>query len=182
MNTIDLVIGIILLIAFFMGFRKGLLRSLAALIGLVVGVYGAMYFSDYARVYIERWFDWSEDLTSLAAFLVTFLLIMIVFSILGRLLTKVANFAMMGIFNKLFGGVFNALKFAFLISVIFMFVNASEDYRILSPEQRADSVLYEPVASLAPAILPAIMNEVDELNIDLPEINNPLEKATDSIE
>lgn len=89
---------------------------------------------------------------------------------------------MMGIFNKLFGGVFNALKFAFLISVIFMFVNASEEYSILSPEKREASMLYEPIASIAPAILPAIMKEVDELDIDLPEINSPFENKEDSIQ
>lgn len=182
MNTIDIVVGIILIIAFFMGFRKGILKTLASLIGLVASVYGAMYFSDYARVYVERWFDWSDDLTSLASFLITFMVIMLVFSILGRVLTKVANFAMMGIFNKLFGGVFNALKFTFLISVIFMFVSASENYTILSPEQREASVLYEPVASIAPAILPAILKEVDELDIDMPEINSPFEEKEDSIQ
>ncbi|MCG2417453.1 CvpA family protein [Aequorivita sp. F47161] len=184
MNTIDIVIGIILIIAFFMGFRKGILRSLASLIGLVAGVYGAMFFSDYARVYIEKWFDWSEDLTNIASFLITFFIIMFLFALLGRILTKVADFAMMGIFNKIFGGVFNALKFAFILSVVFMFVNASEDYRILSPEQRDDSILYTPVAAIAPAILPAIMKEVDELNIELPEINSPLENENvkDSIE
>lgn len=165
-----------------MGFRKGILKALASLIGLVAGVYGAMYFSDYARVYVERWFDWSDDLTSLASFLITFMLIMLVFSILGRILTKVADFAMMGIFNKLFGGVFNALKFAFLISVIFMFVNASEEYSILSPDKREASMLYEPIASIAPAILPAIMKEVDELDIDLPEINSPFENKEDTIQ
>jgi membrane protein required for colicin V production len=170
MNTIDIVLGIILIIAFFLGFKKGLLRTLTSLIGLVVGVYCAMYFSDYVKVYIEKWFTWSEDLISLASFLVTFFIIMLLFSILGRLLTKVADFAMLGIFNKLGGGIFNALKFAFLISVIFMFVNASENYSILSEEKRENSRLYEPVASLAPAILPTIMKEVDNLNIDGTEI------------
>lgn len=182
MNTIDIVIGIILIIAFFMGFRKGLLRALASLIGLVLGVYCAMYFSGYVRVYIERWFNWSEDITSIASFLITFFLIMLLFSIIGRLLTKVADFAMMGIFNKLFGGIFNALKYAFLISVVFMFVNASEDYRILSPRERDTSVLYEPIATIAPAILPVIMKEVDELNIDFPDMNTPSEKYKDSIQ
>lgn len=166
MNTIDIVLGIIFIIAFFLGFRKGILRSLASLIGLVVGVYCAMFFSDYVRVYIERWFDWSEDLTRIASFLITFFLIMFLFALLGRLLTKVADFAMLGIFNKLFGGVFNVLKYAFLISVIFMFVNASENYRILTEEKRDSSKLYWPVASIAPAVLPTIMKEVDNLNLD----------------
>ncbi|OAD90529.1 hypothetical protein A7A78_06260 [Aequorivita soesokkakensis] len=164
MNTIDIVIGIIFIIAFFVGFSKGLLRSLASLIGIVVGVYCAMFFSGYVRVYLENWFNWSADTTQVAAFVITFLLIMLLFSLLGRLLTKVADFAMLGIFNKLFGGIFNVLKFAFLISVVFMFVNASENYRILTEEQREASVLYGPVAMIAPAILPAIMKEVDEYN------------------
>jgi membrane protein required for colicin V production len=164
MNTIDIVIGIIFIIAFFVGFSKGLLRSLASLIGIVVGVYCAMFFSGYVRVYLEDLFNWSVDATQVASFVATFLLIMVLFSILGRLLTKVADFAMLGIFNKIFGGVFNVLKFAFLISVVFMFVNASENYRILTPEQRETSVLYEPVVMIAPAILPTLMKQVDEYN------------------
>lgn len=170
MNTIDVVLGIIFAIAFFVGFKKGLLRSLASLIGLVAGVYCAMYFSDYVKVYLEKWFEWSEDLTRIASFLITFFLIMFLFSLLGRLLTKVADFAMLGIFNKIFGGVFNVLKFAFLISVIFMFVSASENYRILTEEKRESSLLYNPVASIAPAVLPTLMKEVENLNIDDPEI------------
>lgn len=181
MNTIDIVIGIILIIAFIMGFRKGLLRSLASLIGLVAGVYGAMFFSDYARVYLESWFDWSADLTNIASFLITFLVIMLLFSLVGRILTKVADFAMMGLFNKLFGGVFNAFKFAFLLSVVFMFVNASENYRILSPEERDASLLYTPVAAIAPAILPSIIKEVDQLDLDLPTLENKKEAEKDSI-
>ncbi|MDN3723033.1 CvpA family protein [Aequorivita sp. SDUM287046] len=170
MNTIDIIIGLILIIAFFVGFSKGLLRSLASLIGIVVGVYCAMFFSDYVGRYLVRWFDWSADTTNVVAFVVTFLLIMILFSILGRLLTKVADFAMLGIFNKLFGGVFNVLKLAFLISVVFMFVNASEEYEILTPEQRQDSKLYGPVAMIAPAILPTIMKEVGDYNLGDEEI------------
>ncbi len=45
-----------------------------------------------------------------------------------------------------------------------MFVNASENYRILTEEQREASVLYGPVAMIAPAILPEIMKEVEEYN------------------
>lgn len=166
MNAIDIVLGIIFVIAFFVGFKKGILRVLASLIGLVAAVYGAIAFSDPLKVYLENWFDWSQDLTKIVAFIITFLLITLLFSILGRILTKVADFAMLGIFNKLFGGIFNILKFSFLMSVVFMFVNASENYRILSEEERESSVLYKPVASLAPAILPTIMEEVKGIEMD----------------
>lgn len=187
MNTIDIVLGIILIIAFFMGFRKGLLRSLASLIGLVAGVYGAMVFSEHVEVYLVRWFNWSEDLNRIAAFLILFFIIMIVFALLGRVLTKMADFMMMGLFNKIFGGLFNALKYAFLLSVVFMFVNASDTYRILSPEKRDSSILYGPVALLAPAILPEIKKHVDEFDLDfingdkkVEEVEAPAHQELDS--
>lgn len=169
MNTIDIVIGLILIIAFIIGFSKGLLRSLASLIGIVVGVYCAMFFSGFVGDYLIRWFDWNSNTTSVVAFVVTFLLIMILFSLIGRVLTKVADFAMLGIFNKLFGGIFSVLKYAFLVSVVFMFVNNSEDYRILTEQQRDASYLYHPVASIAPAILPEIMKKVDEMDLPMKE-------------
>lgn len=52
-----------------------------------------------------------------------------------------------------------------------MFVNASENYRILTEEKRDSSTLYAPVAAIAPAILPKIMKEVENLNLDTPEIS-----------
>lgn len=161
MNTIDIVLGVILLIGFVIGFKKGLFVALAGLIGLIAGVYGALYFSGFAAGYLSVWFNWSEATTNLAAFAVTFLGIVLLVSLAGRFLTKIADFAALGIVNKLLGAVFNVLKYAFIVSVIFMFVNVSERYSILSEEDRASSVLYVPVASLAPLVLPHILNEVD---------------------
>lgn len=163
MNTIDIVLGVILLIAFVVGFKKGLFVALAGLIGVIAGVYGAVYFSEYAAGYIAGWTDWNEQTVNLTAFAVTFLSIVIIISMAGKALTKIADFAALGIINKLFGAVFNVLKFAFIISVVFMFVNTSSKFSILSLEDREDSVLYAPVASLAPLVVPYILKEVDEL-------------------
>lgn len=177
MNSIDIVLGLIFIIAFFLGFRKGLLRALASLVGLVVGVYCAMFFSEYVRVYVERWFHWSDEVNYVVSFLATFLIIMTLFSLLGRVLTKVASVAMLGIFNKVMGGVFNILKYAFLVSVVFMFVNASEDYRILDEKKRDESLLYTPVSIIAPAILPTIMKKIDEINSD--EEEKPMDENSE---
>ncbi len=163
MNMVDIGLGIILLIGFFTGFKKGLFVALASLIGLIAGVYGALYFSDYAAGYISNWFNWGEQTTQLAAFGVTFLGIIFLVSMAGKLLTKVADFAMLGIINKLLGGVFSAITYAFIISVIFMFINASSSTSgyIISEEKKAESTLYAPIASLAPIVLPHILKEVD---------------------
>ena len=161
MNTIDLVLGVILLIAFVMGFKKGLFVALAGLVGVIAGVYGAVYFSGFAAGYIAGWTDWNEQTVNLAAFAVTFLIIVVLISLAGKALTKIADFAALGVINKLLGAVFNVLKFAFIVSVVFMFVNASPSFSILSEEDRETSVLYVPVASLAPLVVPYILKEVE---------------------
>jgi len=163
MSVVDIVLGIILLFAFYTGLKKGLFVTLASLVGLIAGVFGAIYFSHYAGAFLSGAFDWGEQTTNLVAFAVTFLVIVLVISLAGKILTKIADFAALGLINKLLGGLFNALKFAFIISVIFMFVNASESVSgfMISEEKKADSILYEPVAMLAPLILPNILAEVD---------------------
>ncbi len=180
MSVLDIIIGIIILFAFYKGAKQGLFVTLASLIGLVLGVIGAVYFSDYAADYIGDKVSWSEQIVNLVAFAVTFLVIVLVVGLAGKTLTKVADFAALGLVNKILGGVFNGLKYAFIISVIFMFINASSFASgfIISEEKKEASILYEPVAALAPLVMPHILEKVDELKPDedkYDEDNPPVE-------
>jgi len=158
MNWVDIVIGIILILAFFSGFKKGLFVALASLVGIVAGVLGAIYFSDFAGNYISRWFDWGDQMTKWASFAVTFAGIVLAVSLAGKFLTKIADFAMLGLLNKLLGGVFSVLQYAFILSVIFMFLEGySGTGYVVSEEKKSESKLYDPIASLAPMILPNVM-------------------------
>jgi membrane protein required for colicin V production len=163
MSMVDIILGILLMFSFYTGLKKGLFVALASLIGLIAGVYVAIYFSHIAATYLSKAFNWSEQATNLTAFAVTFLVIIFIISLAGKLLTKIADFAALGLINKLAGGVFNTLKFAFLISVIFMFINASTSISglIISEEKKAESVLYDPIASLAPLVLPNLLEKVE---------------------
>lgn len=171
MNTIDIVLGLLFLLAFSIGFRKGLISTLASLIGLFFGVILALRFSSYVEEYLYRWFDWGYDITRLVAFLLTFFLVLIAFSILEKILTKAINFIMLGWANKIFGGVFNVIKYAFLISVVIMYVGSTDGYTMLTAKQKKGSLLYKPVAAIAPAVLPEITSSVKKLNKEI----NPIE-------
>jgi membrane protein required for colicin V production len=178
MSAVDIVLGIILIIAFYTGIKKGLFVALASLVGLIAGVFGAIYFSHFAGAFLSGAFDWSEQTINLAAFAITFLAIIIVVNMAGKLLTKVADFAALGMINKLAGGVFNALKYAFIISVIFMYINATTSISgfLISEEKKADSVLYEPIASLAPMILPNLLAEFENIRKGDDKTENPQEE------
>ncbi len=167
MNLLDIILGIILVFSFFQGMKKGLFVTLASLIGLVLGVIGAIYFSEYAASYINDWFSMNERASGFTAMAVTFIAIVIIVNWAGKFLTKIADFAFLGVFNKILGGVFNMIISAFIVSVIFMFFNDwnATEY-VISEEKKNNSYLYEPVASLAPMVLPNLVEEVE--NIDLP--------------
>ena len=168
MNLLDIILGIILVFSFFQGMKKGLFVTLASLIGLVLGVIGAIYFSEYAASYINDWFSLNKQTIDFAAMAVTFVAIVIIVNWAGKFLTKIADFAFLGVFNKILGGVFNMIISAFIVSVIFMFFNEwnATEY-VISEEKKNNSYLFEPIANLAPLVLPDLVEEIE--NIDIPK-------------
>ncbi|MCF6307454.1 MAG: CvpA family protein [Flavobacteriaceae bacterium] len=182
MNIFDIVLGIILVFAFIRGMKKGLFVTLASLIGLVLGVIAAIYFSEYAAKYIINWFDWSKQTSNIVARLVTFIAVVVVINWAGKFLTKLADFAFLGIFNKLLGGVFNVLIIAFIISVVFMFFNQwnTTNY-VISEEKTKDSILYKPMIALAPMVLPDLMETVEDIEFPEELIDQVKEKTEEKI-
>lgn len=170
MNTIDIVFGIILVLGLIQGFKKGLFVELASLVGLIAAIYGAIHFSHFAADWLVERTSWTERIINLAAFAITFVLIVLIVSLAGKVLTKIADFAMLGIINKIAGAAFALVKYAFLLSVVIMFLNeANERIGFVSEEAMEESVLFSPVKSIAPALLPAILAKAEKENIYNPD-------------
>ena len=166
MNTVDIVLGIFLLYGLVRGFFRGFLTELASLVGLVAGIYGAIHFSYYAGEFLSQHVDWDIEIINLASLAITFLIIIFVVSLVGKMLTKVADFAALGIVNKLLGAAFGLLKSAFIASVIIMFfMSSNKTLEFVETETLEESVLYEPVAVIAPIILPSIIKQVKERDL-----------------
>ncbi|WP_299105150.1 CvpA family protein [uncultured Tenacibaculum sp.] len=168
MNTFDIIIAALLLFGFVRGLMKGLFVEVASLVALIAGVYGAIHFSYFIGDWLKDSVDWDERYISLAAFAGTFVVIIVVIALLGKILTKIADFASLGILNKILGGVFGALKIGLILSVIFIFFGKMNDtIPFVSQESLSESILYKPVKKIAPTIFPSIIkddNEVEEEN------------------
>ena len=106
----------------------------------------------------DNYKDWQIQYINLISFAITFVLILFLVSLVGKMLTKVAAFAALGIVNKLLGGIFGMMKFAFIASVIIMFFKATnERIEIVEYSTLEGSILYDPVQRIAPIILPSII-------------------------
>lgn len=164
MAVIDIVLGALLLFGLIRGFMKGLFVEVASLVALVAGVYGAIHFSDYAASFFEDSVDWDEKYVNIVAFAITFVIIVLVIALAGKALTKLADFAALGILNKLLGGVFGVLKIGLILSILLIvFDNMNNAIPFADKEDLEDSILYKPVKSLAPMIFPSILNKGKEV-------------------
>lgn len=160
MTVIDIAIGALLLFGLIRGLFKGLFVEIASLLALVLGVYGAIHFSNFAADFLQSRTDWAEKTINITAFAITFVIIVLAISLAGKALTKLADFAALGILNKLLGAAFGALKIGIILSVVLIvFDRMNNTLPFLEEEDLEDSVLYEPVKSIAPIIIPSILKD-----------------------
>jgi membrane protein required for colicin V production len=163
MNIFDIIIAALLIFGFVRGVMKGLFVEVASLVALIAGVYGAIHFSYFIGDFLNEYVSWSEEYVSLTAFAGTFIVIIIVIAFLGKILTKLADFASLGVINKILGGVFGALKIGLILSVVFIFFGKINDtIPFMKKKTLEESILYEPVKKVAPTIFPSIIKSEED--------------------
>ena len=160
MAIIDIIIGALLLFGLIRGFSKGLFVEVASLVALVAGVYGAIHFSNFAAEFLENKFDLEQKYINSIAFAITFVIIVIAIALAGKALTKLVNFAALGLLNKLLGGLFGALKIGLILSIILIvFDTMNKAVVFADKDDLENTILYKPIKSLAPLIFPDIVKE-----------------------
>ena len=158
MSIIDIILAALLLFGFVRGLFKGFFVEVASLVALVLGIYGAIHFSGFAAGFLEPKVDWDQKTINIVAFAITFVVIVLTIGLAGKALTKLADFAALGILNKLAGGIFGALKIGLILSVLLgVFHKMNNTLPFMEKEDLEKSTLYKPVKSLAPVIFPSII-------------------------
>jgi len=163
MNTFDVIITALLLFGFIRGFFKGLFVEIASLISLIAGIYGAIHFSYFVGNFLASRVSWEEKYITIVSFAITFGIIVLIIALLGKLFTKMADFASLGLLNKLLGGIFGALKLGLILSVILLVFNKlNNNIPFISNTQQEAAILYEPVKNLAPTLFPNFLKVVED--------------------
>lgn len=156
MSIVDIVLLVLLILGLVRGFMRGFFVEIASLVALVAGVYGAFHFSSFAATYLKDRVNWNENTVNIAAFAITFIVIVLVISLAGKALTKIADFAMLGLVNKLMGALFGGLKVALILSVVLVVLDKlPANIPFFKAETYQDeSVLYKPIKALIPTLFP----------------------------
>ncbi len=163
MAFLDIVLGIILVWGLWKGLKNGLFVEIASIIALIAGIFGAIHFSYIAGDYLARNMQWDENYINLAAFVITFIIIVVVVHVAGKLLTKIADFAMLGLLNKIAGGLFGMLKVAVILGALLVFFDRmNNSIGFINEETKEQSVLYEPVKEIGAFVFSKVLKDKTE--------------------
>jgi len=156
MNILDLFIAVPLAWGIYKGFRRGLIIELTTMAALLIGIFGAVKGSHIASDYIrEQIYD--GPALPVLAFAVTFILLVLLVHLIGKSMEKVVDMVSLGFLNRIGGAIFRGLKTAMVLSLVIWMLSSWEDtVELVPPETRQGSLLYEPMAYLAPTIIPAV--------------------------
>jgi membrane protein required for colicin V production len=157
MNYIDIIILIALALGMIGGFINGLVKEVASLAALILGIWGAIRFSSFTAAKLYDYFDMTGKYVGIISFVLTFIIIVIIIHFIGILVDKLVNAVALGFVNRLLGIAFGLFKSVLIMSVILVVLNAIDARRPFLPKERIEqSMLYNPISDIAPALFPII--------------------------
>ncbi|WP_067034815.1 CvpA family protein [Allomuricauda sp. CP2A] len=163
MSFLDIVLGILLVWGLYKGLKNGLFVEIASLAALIAGIYGAIHFSYITGDYLSERLNWSDQYIKLTAFLITFFGIILIVNFAGKFLTKIADFAMLGLLNKIAGGIFGALKVAIILgAMLIFFERLATPLNLINEETKKESVFYEPLKEIGAFVFALVLEEEAE--------------------
>jgi len=170
-NIFDLIVAVLFVWSAYKGFSKGIISSAASLIALLIGIWGAIKFSGITAGYLAGVINVDENVLNIIAFATTFILIVIGIHFIAKAIEGLAKAVALGFVNKILGAAFGIIKIGFIISVVLVVINAANGkMQFLSPEFRQNSLLYEPLSKLAPAMFKYL---------DFEDVKNNVQEKTD---
>ena len=157
MGFLDIFLGVFLMYGLIRGLWNGFFVELASLVSLLLGIFIAIKFSYVMKAWLENHGSWNPKTVQVAAFALTFILVVVGVSLLGKIFTKLADFAALGLFNKLLGGIFGVLKTILMLSVLLnLFEKVNANHTFANQETLDNSTFYHPVRAVSKFIYPSI--------------------------
>ena len=153
MNKLDMILLLPIGFGFIFGLFKGLVKEITSLAAIVLGIYGAKLLAPSISDVLVNSFHFSEKTALPISYLVLFIAIAIGLLMLAKSLEKLFDSMSLGGLNKFLGGIFGALKYALIVSVLLIVFNAIDShFSIVSAETKENSIAYKPLMKLAPTL------------------------------
>ncbi|MDA3929692.1 MAG: CvpA family protein [Prolixibacteraceae bacterium] len=173
MNYIDYIIIIVLVIAAVKGATKGFVYEVASLVALIGGVWGAIKFSGATETYLTQRLDFTSQHIDVIAFIITFLIIIVLVHLVGKAVEKALKSVALGPANRILGLVFSVFKTAFILGIIVVLIDKIDESLPIVPEDHIqESKFYDPLRVMAVNTFPFIQGFYDDIKDKTDEIKD----------
>jgi membrane protein required for colicin V production len=155
MNLLDFLLLLPVVWLCIRGFGKGLIIELATLAGLALGILAAYFLADNLQGLIKDYFSFNDTGTRIAAYIIIFLVVMLVMFIIGKLVEKSVDLVSLGWLNKLLGAIVGIAKGIVLVCLIlFLIEKFDPNQNVVKPNVRQNSLFYQPGIELVHYVVP----------------------------
>lgn len=155
MNLLDIILLILLIPGAIRGVAKGFLEQAVSLAGIVLSVYIAYHFSEPVCTWLAQYITVSDTVLHVIGFAVLLLAVLLIVMFFAKLLTRVADMASLGWFNRVLGFVFSlAVSVLIICILIILFDTVNTKFELVKTPILTDSVLYGPLKDLGYFVFP----------------------------
>lgn len=152
MGLIDIAILVVIVVFLVKGLLRGLLREICSLLGLVLGGVFAFTFHPVLAQWLQDSFGIPAQISVWGAFLAIFLLVVMVFAVLGFVLHRFVKMVLLGGVNRLAGALFGGVQAVVLVAMIVLAMG-SQPAPAMARQMIATSHLAPPFVALGETIL-----------------------------
>jgi membrane protein required for colicin V production len=147
MNWLDVLILLPLLVGLVRGLMRGLISEIIAFVVVILGVLGSRFLAPPFSKALLHWFEWPKGVCDIVAYVLIFLAVAVVLSIIARLLVRFLRAIHLSWANRLLGGIFGVLKYGILVLIaVFVMDKSNEVFEWQKDEEVVrTSVLYPPL-------------------------------------
>ena len=155
MNLLDIILLILLIPGTIRGISRGFLEQAVTLAGIVLAGYMAYHFSEPVCNWLAQYITVSDTVLHVIGFAVMMLGVLIIVMFFAKLLTRVADMASLGWFNRVLGFVFSLAVSAVILSlIIILFDTVNTKFELVKTPILTDSVLYGHLKDLGYFVFP----------------------------
>ena len=172
MNSLDYILLIPLLYGFYRGFTKGLIIELASLLALTLGIYGALHFSSFTFEFLSHYVEIKTVYLQFASYGLTFIIIVMLISLTGKILTMLIKLVALGFINRMMGAIFGGIKVLLILAVFISFFDRfNKQFGMVNDEVLSSSLMYNPIRIHVEQFYPNVLEEFEKQKESLENLN-----------
>ncbi len=150
MSSIDIVLGIIILIGAYSGYKDGFIVSLFSLFAIMLGILGGFKLMGTIMVFLSSKYNVDEKVLPYLSFAVVFVIIVIFVNLLGKLIKASLGKSILGQLDQGVGALLGLVRVTFMLSTMLWI---ADSLTLDFPKHwTTNSWLYPTTANFAPKV------------------------------